>query len=89
MVHHNQMLKEIAKMAEADFDVQVIMKDYKCDKCGLGRMRPIALSPIDQTIVHKCTKCDHQQRFKQKYPIIDFKQGEEIKTSKLIVDGGD
>jgi len=73
-------------MAEANFAVEVVMTDCKCDKCKLGRMRPIAISPIDQTIIHKCTKCEHQDRYKKKYPVIDFKQGEEIKTVKLITD---
>ena len=71
-------------MAEAKFYAVPTIIDYKCDKCLLGRMRPVGISKIDMKIIHKCNKCGECERFTKQYPHMDFKEGEEIKEVKLI-----
>lgn len=52
----------------------VVKKDYTCDACGEGQMRPtgMALTSHPVQYPHVCNKCGTQQTFYVNYPYIDF-----------------
>mgnify|MGYP003507846415 CR=1 FL=1 len=59
-----------------------IQVDYQCDKCEEGVMRPTGVvKPMSPPlIVHRCTKCGHEDTYRNKrYPYIVY---EEIKQDE-------
>lgn len=59
-------------MAETTKPVAYVWVDYTCDECAQGVMRPArdygALLSIPQQYPHRCTNCNHLQKFLVTYP---------------------
>lgn len=55
-------------------EAKAIRVDYKCPKCGVGRLRPTdtVLTVNPPGFPHKCTKCDYGEILFKVYPYIDY-----------------
>jgi len=61
-------------MAEIKQNITPVKRDYVCDECGEGNMRPtgMALTSHPVQYPHVCDKCGASQTFYVNYPYIDF-----------------
>ena len=55
-------------------ELKTIEVDYKCPKCGKGKLRPTGKKLLSHPpkYPHKCTECDHKETFINTYPYIDY-----------------
>lgn len=61
-------------MSETTTPAVAVKKDYTCDLCGKGQMRPtgMALTSHPVQYPHVCNNCDNKDNFYVNYPYIDF-----------------
>jgi len=69
-------------MGEKQFEIKQVGVEYECDNCKQGKMLFIEFlaSVANQATpyVHKCSTCDHQQAFAEKYPTVRFLRVENV-----------
>lgn len=62
-----------------------IRVDYCCDHCHVGYMRPTGVMQLTDParFPHRCTHCDHEQTFIEKYPTVRYVlEGQELDLSQ-------
>ena len=60
---------------EKTFKVKPIGVKYLCDSCNVGEMNYTNDMEFENGVPifrHRCTNCDNETKFTQKYPTIDF-----------------
>lgn len=63
-------------MPQTEVPAKLVVQDYVCDKCGVGKMRSTGsvLMSSPAQYIHACDnpECAHRANFKVRYPHITY-----------------
>ena len=71
---------------ETKMQINTRMVEYKCDKCGEGKMIPtgIVLLTYPGQYEHKCNNCGFIMNFFAKYPYVEYFNPEEPNDDSIV-----